>query len=197
MANEVISYLEMCSREGTSLQRGINFGLGGLIRRRGLRHPALGGRGAARRGPEPRRFRLRHFARELLYGEPRYESAGDRTMTLTPVQVALLQTSGFSLNILLAAVVNYAYYVLLAFIVAWVLIGWFPTYPSSSFLQAVYDVVGRVVDPIMRPIRSVLPPLNLGGMALDLSPVVAIFALSIARSLLLLIITGFVAPVAG
>ncbi len=29
MANEVISYLEMCAREGTSLQRGMNFGLGG------------------------------------------------------------------------------------------------------------------------------------------------------------------------
>jgi hypothetical protein len=27
MANEVISYLEMCGREGTSLQRGMNFGL--------------------------------------------------------------------------------------------------------------------------------------------------------------------------
>ena len=118
-------------------------------------------------------------------------------MTSAPVQAALLQTFGFSLSALLAAVVNYAYYVLLAFVVAWVLIGWFPTYPSSSFLQALYDVVGRVVDPIMRPIRSVLPPLNLGGMALDLSPIVAIFALSIARRLLLLIIAGFVAPVAG
>ena len=30
MANEVISYLEMCAREGTSLQRGMNFGLGGV-----------------------------------------------------------------------------------------------------------------------------------------------------------------------
>jgi hypothetical protein len=29
MANEIISYLEMCSREGTSLQRGMNFGLRG------------------------------------------------------------------------------------------------------------------------------------------------------------------------
>ena len=29
MANEVISYLEMCGREGMSLQRGTNFGLGG------------------------------------------------------------------------------------------------------------------------------------------------------------------------
>lgn len=29
MANEVISYLEMCRREGVSLQRGMNFGIGG------------------------------------------------------------------------------------------------------------------------------------------------------------------------
>lgn len=28
MANEIISYLEMCQREGTSLQRGMNYGLG-------------------------------------------------------------------------------------------------------------------------------------------------------------------------
>ena len=50
-------------------------------------------------------------------------------MTSAPVQAALLQTFGFSLVALLAAVVNYAYYVLLAFVVAWVLISWFPTYP--------------------------------------------------------------------
>jgi YggT family protein len=118
-------------------------------------------------------------------------------MTLAPLQVALLQRVSFALGALLAAAVNYAYYILLAFILAWVLIGWFPTYPSNGSLQALYDVVGRVVDPIMRPIRSVLPPLNLGGMALDLSPIVAIFALSVARRLLLLIIAGFVAPVAG
>ena len=29
MANEIISYIEMCQREGASLQRGMNFGLGG------------------------------------------------------------------------------------------------------------------------------------------------------------------------
>jgi hypothetical protein len=29
MANEIISYIEMCQREGVSLQRGMNFGLGG------------------------------------------------------------------------------------------------------------------------------------------------------------------------
>ena len=29
MENEIISYIEMCSREGVSLQQGMNFGLGG------------------------------------------------------------------------------------------------------------------------------------------------------------------------
>ena len=29
MSNEIISYLEMCAREKVSLQRGMNFGLGG------------------------------------------------------------------------------------------------------------------------------------------------------------------------
>ncbi|MGF1472691.1 MAG: YggT family protein [Rubrobacteraceae bacterium] len=118
-------------------------------------------------------------------------------MTFAPFQIALLQTLGFGLGGILAAVVNYGYYILLAFIIAWVLIGWFPAYPSSGFLQALYDLVGRVVNPILRPIRSVLPPLNLGGMSLDLSPIVAIFALSIARGLLLLLIAGFVVPIAG
>lgn len=111
--------------------------------------------------------------------------------------VALLQVSDFSLSVVLATVVNYAYYILLVFILAWVLIGWFPSYPSNGFLQAIYDLVSRVVDPIMRPIRSVLPPVNLGGFALDLSPIIAILALSIARKLLLLTIAGFVYPIAG
>lgn len=113
------------------------------------------------------------------------------------MMVALLQVSGFSLSVVLATVVDYAYYILLVFILAWVLIGWFPSYPSSGFLQGIYDLVGRVVDPIMRPIRSVLPSVNLGGFALDLSPIIAIFAISIARRLLLWTIASFVYPIVG
>ena len=30
MANEIIAYLEMCQREGASLQRGMNYRLGGI-----------------------------------------------------------------------------------------------------------------------------------------------------------------------
>ncbi len=113
------------------------------------------------------------------------------------MSVALLQTFGFSISGLLLGVVNYAFYILFGFIIAWILFSWFPGYPSNRFLQAVYDAVGNVVNPIMMPIRSRIPPLKLGGLALDLSPIIAIFGLYIGRGLLTIIIENFIRPVTG
>ena len=103
----------------------------------------------------------------------------------------------FRVSELLANTVNYAFYILLGFIIAWILISWLPGYPSTRFFQVIYDSVRAVVDPIMAPLRSRLPALNLGGFALDLSPIVAIFGLYIGRTLLLMIIGNFVYPVTG
>ena len=108
-----------------------------------------------------------------------------------------LQVFGFRVSLLLINLVNYAFYILLGFIIAWILFSWFPGYPSMRFLQVLYDAVRAVVDPIMMPLRRRLPTLNLGGFALDLSPIVAIFGLYIGRSLLHLIIASFVRPVMG
>ena len=108
-----------------------------------------------------------------------------------------LQEFSYSVSALLATLVNYAFYILFGFIIAWILIGWFPRYPSTRFFQVIYDAVRNVVDPIMMPIRSRIPPLNLGGFALDLSPIIAIFALYIGRSLLMIIIQQFVRPITG
>jgi YggT family protein len=111
--------------------------------------------------------------------------------------LAILQLFGFRVSVLLATMVNYAFYILLGFIIAWILISWFPRYPSNRFFQVVYDAVRAVVDPIMAPLRSRLPTLNLGGFALDLSPIVAIFGLYIGQTLLLIIIDRFIRPVTG
>jgi YggT family protein len=110
---------------------------------------------------------------------------------------ALLQQFGFSVAGLLAGAVTYTYYILFAFIIASILFSWFPGYPSSSFMQAVYDAVKAVTNPILWPIRSRVPMLQLGGFGLDLSPIIAIFGLSIARTLLLIIIANFVQPITG
>jgi YggT family protein len=108
---------------------------------------------------------------------------------------ALLQQFGFNVADLLQGVVNYTYYILFGFIIASILFSWFPGYPSSSFMQAVYDAVRAVANPILMPIRSRVPMLQLGGFGIDLSPIIAIFGLSIARTLLTIIIDNFIRPV--
>ena len=114
------------------------------------------------------------------------------------MSVALfLQTFAYSIANLLVAVVNYSYYILFGFIIASILFSWFPSYPSSGFFQAIYDAVRAVTNPILWPIRSRIPMLRLGGFGIDLSPIIAIFGLSIARSLLLIIIDEFIRPVTG
>lgn len=47
--------------------------------------------------------------------------------------------------------------------------------PSNQFLMAVYDAINRLVDPILRPIRNMLPQTG----AIDFSPIVVIIVLNI------------------
>ena len=113
------------------------------------------------------------------------------------MRVALLQEFGFSVAGLLGGAVTYTYYILFAFIIASILFSWFPGYPSSSVMQAIYDAVSAVANPILMPIRSRVPMLQLGGFGIDLSPIIAIFGISIARTLLLIVIDQFIRPVTG
>jgi YggT family protein len=101
-------------------------------------------------------------------------------------QLALfLQTFGFEVSLLLTKMADYAFYLLLGFIIAWIL------------FQVAYDAVGAVVNPIMMPVRSRIPPLSLGGFALDLSPIIVIFGLYVAHTLVILVIRNFIRPVTG
>ncbi len=111
--------------------------------------------------------------------------------------LALLQEFGYSISGLLIGIVTYGYYILLAFIIGSILFSWFPGYPSSSFMQAIYNAVRAVADPILGPIRNNIPPLRIGGFGLDLSPIIALLGLWIARRLLTTIISIFIEPVVG
>ncbi|MDQ3832021.1 MAG: YggT family protein [Actinomycetota bacterium] len=118
-------------------------------------------------------------------------------MSKTAFLFIVLQTFGYSISLLLTSAVNYAYYIMLGFIIAWVVISWFPGYPSTRFFQIIYDAVRGVVDPILAPLNRRIPPLKIGGFALSLAPIIAIFGLSIGRTLLLIIINQFIRPVTG
>lgn len=58
---------------------------------------------------------------------------------------------------------------------------WRPRGPLLVVAEAVYTVT----DPPLRAVRKVIPPLRLGGVALDLSFMVVIFAVYLLRSLVL------------
>jgi YggT family protein len=108
-----------------------------------------------------------------------------------------LQQFGFSIGNLLTGVVDYAFYILLGFILASIVFNWLPGYPSSGFFQAIYDAVRNVTNPILMPIRNAVPPLRIGGFGLDLSPIIALIGLRIAHYLLTQIIVNFLQPVTG
>ncbi|MBA4116507.1 MAG: YggT family protein [Rubrobacter sp.] len=119
-------------------------------------------------------------------------------MVAPTLLAVFVQAFGFSVSLLLTTMVTYAVNILLVFIIASILFSWFPGYPSNRFFQVVYDAVRAVADPILMPLRRRLPALNLGGFALDLSPMIAIFGLFIARSLLNnTIIPQFIQPITG
>ncbi|MEJ7844186.1 MAG: YggT family protein [Acidimicrobiales bacterium] len=59
-----------------------------------------------------------------------------------------------------------------------IVLSWFPVTPGSA-MESVSRVLGALTDPVLEPLRRVLPPV--GGM-LDLSPLVVFIALAILRS---------------
>lgn len=52
-----------------------------------------------------------------------------------------------------------------------IIMSWFPPTPGTTYAQ-IFEVFDRVTDPVLAPVRAMLPPVRMGGMGLDLSPIV-------------------------
>ena len=61
-----------------------------------------------------------------------------------------------------------------------IILSWFPVEPGSG-LASVYGFLYALTEPVLGPIRRVIPPMGMGGMGLDLSPLVVFFGISILR----------------
>jgi YggT family protein len=81
------------------------------------------------------------------------------------------------------AVIYYICLTFLIFIWARVILSYISILPGSR-LYGVNRVVDRVTDPILLPVRRVLPAARIGGAALDLSPLVVTVVLIIIMNLL-------------
>ncbi len=64
-----------------------------------------------------------------------------------------------------------------------VILSWFPIAPGSA-MAGVYSFLYAITEPVLGPIRRLIPPMGMGGMGLDLSPIIVFFGLTILRSIL-------------
>ena len=60
---------------------------------------------------------------------------------------------------------------------------WFPINPWSKAAR-VLRVIAAITDPVLVPVRRLLPPLRVGGTSLDLSPLIIFIALQILLTVL-------------
>ena len=77
------------------------------------------------------------------------------------------------------------YYVYLFLIFGYIILSWFRL-PYNRILAAVQRFLYDVVNPFLALFRRFLPMLRLGGLGLDLSPIIAILVLSAVWRLVVL-----------
>jgi YggT family protein len=66
-------------------------------------------------------------------------------------------------------------------ILSWAMsLGWRP--PYSGPVRTILDLIDAVTDPVLRPLRALMPPIRAGGVGLDLSPLIAFVILFVLRS---------------
>jgi YggT family protein len=64
-----------------------------------------------------------------------------------------------------------------------VLLSWIPRIPYNPLLRVVVDFIHQVTDPYLNLFRRFLPPVGGRGLAIDLSPILAIVVLLIAQAI--------------
>ncbi len=67
-------------------------------------------------------------------------------------------------------------------IIAWIVLSYVVSFGRLGWdhpVRRLYDGLSRAIEPLMRPIRSVVPPVRIGGAALDLSPLILIIGVNL------------------
>ncbi|HKF82994.1 MAG TPA: YggT family protein [Solirubrobacterales bacterium] len=91
---------------------------------------------------------------------------------------------------------NLADYVAALFVVYTILIfirivaSFVPRMPYNPYLRAVLDFAHETTDPYLNFFRRFLPPMGGGGLAIDLSPMIAIILLFVAQAVVVGLIRG-------
>lgn len=71
-----------------------------------------------------------------------------------------------------------------------ILLTWVPRMPENAALRTVVGFVEDVTEPYLALFRRLIPPLRGGPGLIDISPIIAIFALVLVGSLVTALIQG-------
>jgi len=66
-------------------------------------------------------------------------------------------------------------------VIARIILSWFPVSPGSG-LSTVFSVLYALTEPVLGPLRRMIPPLMIGGRGIDLSPIILFFGSQILQS---------------
>lgn len=91
----------------------------------------------------------------------------------------------------IADYVNALFIVYIILVLLNVLISWIPRMPFySRWFRACLDFITETTNPYLNLYRRVLPSVGAGGFALDLSPMIGLIVLFVARALIVGLIEG-------
>lgn len=69
------------------------------------------------------------------------------------------------------------------FLLARIILSWFPMRPGGVMAD-IFDVLHAMTEPLLAPVRKLVPPVSTGIGYLDLSPLLLMFLLSLLRRML-------------
>ena len=80
------------------------------------------------------------------------------------------------LNILCVVLTVYTILLFVRVIISWA--------TMFGFRRTILDLLEDVTEPVLRPLRSLIPPIRAGGVGLDLSIIIAFVILAVLRQAL-------------
>lgn len=72
-------------------------------------------------------------------------------------------------------------------LLVWIVLSYIVVFGRVTYdhpIRKAYDFLSRIIEPILKPIRAVVPPVRVGGASLDLSPLILVFGLWLLLAIL-------------
>ncbi|MHB0977154.1 MAG: YggT family protein [Candidatus Aquicultorales bacterium] len=93
----------------------------------------------------------------------------------------------FNTKAFLGAFVDRLFLLVMILIVARIVSSWIRI-PSNRLTDPVMNFVYDVTEPILGRLRNVVPPIMVGGMGIDLTPMIALLMVMVLQNFVLMII---------